>query len=49
VLDPFVGSGMATAAAKQLNRHYIGIEKDKEYCDGAVERLEATLQGVDAK
>lgn len=49
VLDPFVGSGTATVAAKQLNRHYIGIEKNKDYCDVAVARLEATPQGVDTE
>ena len=32
VLDPFFGSGTTGAAAKQLDRHYIGIEINAEYC-----------------
>jgi len=39
VLDPFVGSGTTTLAAKLLNRHYIGIEIKPEYCEIAKERL----------
>lgn len=27
-------------ACKTLNRHFIGIEKDEEYCDITVTRLE---------
>lgn len=33
VLDPFVGSGTACAAAKKLGRQYIGCDISKEYCD----------------
>lgn len=39
VLDPFVGSGTTAVAAKELNRRYIGIEINKEYCKYARERL----------
>lgn len=39
VLDPFNGSGTSTLAAKGLNRHYIGIDALKEYCEEAKERL----------
>jgi site-specific DNA-methyltransferase (adenine-specific) len=39
VLDPFVGSGTTCIAAKQLHRHYIGIDISEEYCDYAKERL----------
>ena len=39
VLDSFMGSGTTCAAAKNLNRQYIGIEKEKEYYDICVERL----------
>lgn len=31
MLDPFFGSGTTGAAAKQLDRHYIGIEINAEY------------------
>lgn len=39
VLDPFVGSGTTAVAAKELNRHYIGIDIVREYCELATERL----------
>ena len=32
VLDPFFGSGTTGLAAKGLDRHYIGIELNTEYC-----------------
>ena len=31
VLDPFIGSGTTAIAAIKLNRHYIGIEKQRKY------------------
>ena len=39
VLDPFVGSGTTAVAAKKLNRHYVGIDLQPDYCDLAIERL----------
>jgi site-specific DNA-methyltransferase (adenine-specific) len=33
VLDPFLGSGTAAVAAKRLNRPYVGIEINQEYCE----------------
>lgn len=39
VLDPFVGSGTTAAAAKELDRRYIGIETNEEYCKYARERI----------
>ncbi|MGH9843692.1 MAG: DNA methyltransferase, partial [Blastocatellia bacterium] len=44
VLDPFVGSGTTAVAAKQLNRHYIGIEFKAEYYDLATTALKAPTQ-----
>jgi DNA modification methylase len=39
VLDPFLGSGSAAVAARQLGRRYVGIELLPEYCAIANERL----------
>ena len=39
VLDPFLGSGTTAAAAKQLDRRYIGIELNPEYCTLAEQRI----------
>jgi site-specific DNA-methyltransferase (adenine-specific)/site-specific DNA-methyltransferase (cytosine-N4-specific) len=33
VLDPFVGSGTTAVAAAKLNRHYIGIDISREFCE----------------
>ncbi len=40
VFDPFLGSGTTSVVAKKLGRHYIGIEKEKEYVAYAEFRLE---------
>lgn len=44
VLDPFLGSGTTSVVAKKLNRHYIGIEIEKQYCVWAEQRLETAGQ-----
>jgi len=41
VLDPFVGSGTTCVAAKELNREYIGIDREAEYIEIANSRLAA--------
>lgn len=39
VFDPFLGSGTTSVVAKKLGRHYVGIEKELEYCCIAEKRL----------
>ncbi len=50
VCDPFLGSGTTAVVCKKLNRDFVGIEKDKEYCLGAQKRLnqatkDSSIQG----
>lgn len=44
ILDPFSGTGTTLVVAKQYNRHYIGIDNSKKYCEYARERLEREKQ-----
>ncbi|MDR1616822.1 MAG: site-specific DNA-methyltransferase [Syntrophomonadaceae bacterium] len=45
VIDPFAGSGTTCLAAKNLNRHYIGMEINEKYAAIAKKRLlESTFQ-----
>ena len=46
VLDPFVGSGTTAAVAKNLHRHWIGIDNDALYVQAARARVE-TVQPLD--
>ena len=39
VLDPTMGSGAMGVACKNMNRHFIGIEKDEKIFEVAMERL----------
>jgi len=41
ILDPFIGSGTTGVACKNLNRSFVGIEINKEYCKLARERIDA--------
>ncbi|WP_178669065.1 site-specific DNA-methyltransferase [uncultured Eubacterium sp.] len=40
IFDPFLGSGTTSVTAKKLNRHYIGIEQNEQYCVWCEKRLE---------
>lgn len=40
VFDPFLGSGTTSVVAKKLQRHYLGVEIEPQYCAWAEERLE---------
>ena len=44
VIDPFMGSGTTGKACKELNRDFIGIELDEEYCKIAENRLQVDLE-----
>lgn len=41
VLDPFMGSGTTGYVAKKLNRHFVGIEKEKKYFDISQARIKS--------
>lgn len=50
VLDPFLGSGTTSVVAKKLNRRYVGIDMNIEYCCLAEKRIsfvenDKTIQG----
>lgn len=47
ILDPFMGSGTTGAAALQLGRSFIGIERDPDYFEVACRRVRAA-NGDDA-
>ncbi len=43
VLDPFFGTGTTGAVAKRLGREWIGCEREGNYREAAVERIESAL------
>jgi site-specific DNA-methyltransferase (adenine-specific)/site-specific DNA-methyltransferase (cytosine-N4-specific) len=46
VLDPFIGSGTTAVAAIQLGREFIGIEKDKEFVNISMKRIDSLQIGI---
>ena len=47
VLDPFLGSGTSAAVAKRLGRHFVGIERDRDYAAYAQARLDGIERAPD--
>jgi site-specific DNA-methyltransferase (adenine-specific) len=43
IFDPYMGSGPVAEACRDLDRRYIGIEMEEEYCEVAAQRFD---QGV---
>ncbi len=39
VLDPYIGSGTTAIVAKSMDRDYVGIDINPDYCNYAIERL----------
>ena len=46
ICDPFIGSGTTAIAAQNLNRNFIGFEKDEEYCKIAQDRTNYIRKGL---
>jgi len=46
VMDPFMGSGSTGVACKNLNRNFIGIEKDDKYFEIAQKRINEAKEGL---
>ena len=49
VLDPFFGTGTTGAVARKLGRHFVGIEREKEYADVAQARIAEIKPQSDAE
>lgn len=50
IFDPFLGSGTTAVVARKLGRHFVGIERERDYCLMAAKRLtiadrEPAIQG----
>jgi DNA modification methylase len=44
ILDPFIGSGTTAVACREVNRHFIGIDSNPEFCALARERVRGISQ-----
>lgn len=49
VLDPFTGSGTTGVACALEGRRFIGIERDVDHVETAVDRINASITGADWK
>lgn len=47
VMDPFMGSGTTGVACVQEGIHFIGVEKQPEYIEKAIKRIEAAAKEPD--
>ena len=47
VFDPFAGSGTTCAVCKKLNRNYLAVEINEEYCLWAAKRIKMAMQNPD--
>ena len=41
ILDPFFGTGTTGAVAKRLGRNFVGIDREDDYINAALERIDA--------
>lgn len=46
ILDPFMGVGSTGVAAVELDRKFLGIEIEKNYCDAARSRMQKVQQNL---
>ena len=46
VCDPFCGSGTTLIAALQLNRNYLGFEKEESYYSTAIDRIQNEINNL---
>lgn len=47
ILDPFGGSGTTAIAAMMTGRNYVSIDREKEYCDNATQRIAEFIEERD--
>lgn len=43
IFDPYMGSGPIAKACKLLDRRYVGVEIEQEYCEVAVDRVKQQI------